>query len=227
MRFLLVFAAFLLSAISVGAETITDQEEADFYYKCEALEKNFDMGYTEGYNDQKVNVDLLKCAEQASVKYPDRIWPLQFKRSSFTIMNKKCLEALKEIQQKLPNDPNSYSNIGLWYLRNKTYSEAIVNFKKAMEIDPKGCHGGNLGETYMMLGSYDKAIQEFTKHLKLCPDDSLSYEMLARCYFKKGDLKKAKDNFLRSCEMGNEFSCKQLKAVNEKKKLYLDSLLDQ
>lgn len=225
MKYLFALIIYFLLSISARAETITDKGEADFYYRCEDLSKNFDMGYRKGYDDQKVNAELLKCALDAAAKYPDRIWPLTFKRSSYTIMNRKWLEALLEIRQKIPNDSNTYSNIGLWYLRNGIYSEAIVNFKKAMNMDPKGCHGGNLGESYISLGSYEEAIQVFVEHLKLCSEDIYSYEMLARCYFKrdgKEDLKKAKRNFLKACEMGYEFSCNQLKNVNEKNKLFSD-----
>jgi len=221
MKFMIV-SILILFSLNAYAETITTQSEADDYNNCLKLRDSFNMGYMTGVDDQKVNTELLKCAEEAQTKYPHRIWPIEFKRSSYTIKNKKSLEALNEMLPMMPKNPVIYDNIGLWHLRNDLYSEAIINFKKAMKLDPKGCYGGDLAETYLMLGVYDKAIEEYNRHLKSCPEDWLAYEKLGRSHFKKGNIKKAKTNFLRSCEMGYEFSCNQLKSVNKSGKLYVE-----
>lgn len=221
MKCLFMFVFLLMLASNAYTETITDQAEADDYQRCKELQNNFNSGYTVGVDDQKVNTELLKCAEESQTKYPHRIWPIDFKRASYTIMNKKWLEALQEMQSMMENNSDIYGNIGLWYLRNGIYSKAISNFKKAMKLNPEGCHGGDLAETYLTLGSYDKAIAVYNKHLKSCPEDWLAYERLGRSHFKNGNIQKAKTNFLKACEMGFEFSCNQLKSVNEKGVLYV------
>jgi TPR repeat protein len=71
----------------------------------------------------------------------------------------------------------------------------------------------------MLLGDYDKAISEFTQHLEFC-SDKFSFEKLARCYFNKNDIERAKSNFMKACEMGYIFSCNQLEYVKKYKTLY-------
>lgn len=222
---LLPLVAALTCTTAEAIETITDPDEAAVYERCQALEKAVYMGYTKGVDDQKVNVDLLSCAEEAAEKYPNRIWPLGLKRNAYTPENRKWLEVLQEIKTRNPKAPDIHASIGLWYLNHEMYSEAIPNFKTAIKLDPKGCQSGNLGRAYTELGSYDQAIQTFGRHFKTCPGDYISREVAGRAYFKrkgKGDLQTAKKMFLQGCEGGYEFSCQQLKHISESGKLYVE-----
>ena len=54
--------------------------------------------------------------------------------------------------------------------KNKDFDSAIINFTKAIKLDPK--HAGayyNRGYTYSKLKKYPEAIADYTKAIKLDP----------------------------------------------------------
>ena len=116
------------------------------------------------------------------------IWGLLIIFGIFSIINPLWLQNLSEEGKK--TEAINYKNYGDNYLKNKKYQAAIVNYKKALKIQPDlNSALGNLGITYSQMKKYDKAILTFKKLLKKNPKHaSTIYFNLAEQYKKKGNL---------------------------------------
>lgn len=73
----------------------------------------------------------------------------------------------------------AFLNKGLAYSEQGDHQQAIVSFKRALEIDPtlEGAHL-NLGISYFKLKSFDSAINTFQQILDRTPDDSSAFIFL-------------------------------------------------
>ncbi len=72
------------------------------------------------------------------------------------------------------------------------YSGALVNYQKAVQIDPNYAEVHNdLGIIYESMGDEDKALFMYNKALKLDPDNLATYTNLAFLYEKRGDIENA------------------------------------
>ncbi|MCH2045633.1 MAG: tetratricopeptide repeat protein [Saprospiraceae bacterium] len=80
------------------------------------------------------------------------------------------------------------------------------------------------GDIYVMAKAFDKAIEDYKKHLELAFDKAEAYFILGRCYHKKKDAKNAVKMFLKAESLGhleaksfleNKF-LKQLKLTHER-----------
>ncbi len=62
------------------------------------------------------------------------------------------------------NDPVAYNNRGLAYAKKGQYDQAISDFTKALEINPRFTAAYyNRGSTYFEKGQYDKAWEDVYK----------------------------------------------------------------
>jgi len=86
-------------------------------------------------------------------------------------------------------------------MKKGQYDEAISDFTKASEIDPKYAHAYyNRGAAYGIKGQYDEAISDFTKASEIDPRNGNAYWGRGTAYCQKGqvdlglsDLNKAKE----------------------------------
>ena len=67
-----------------------------------------------------------------------------------------------------PNDPTSWSNRGMTYIRLKKYELALNDFNKSIELDPKeaGLYF-NRYFAYVNMGEKQKACEDLSKALDL------------------------------------------------------------
>lgn len=69
-----------------------------------------------------------------------------------------------------PNCTMAYNNLGYVLLQRGDADEAIIQFQKALEIDPEFVEAhNNLGVIYLIVKQRDRALAEFQKSLKLDP----------------------------------------------------------
>ena len=74
-------------------------------------------------------------------------------------------------QQSLPNNPRVYELAGLTDRGEGRWVEAIRNFQRAYDLDPKhGPHLVNLGTTYLWLKDYDQMARVMDRIIALVPD---------------------------------------------------------
>ena len=76
------------------------------------------------------------------------------------------------------------------------YDQAISEFNKALEINPKDSGAyNNRGAAYMNKGQYDQAISDYTKSLEINPKDGGVYNSRGRAYYFIGKYEKSWEDF--------------------------------
>ena len=79
----------------------------------------------------------------------------------------------------------AHSNLGLVYVEDGQYSQAIKEFRKALSLNP-GAENvyANLGAVYVLQGFYHKAIDAYEKALKLGPKRATFYNGFGKLYYQ-------------------------------------------
>jgi Tfp pilus assembly protein PilF len=94
---------------------------------------------------------------------------------------------------KSPNKDRPHNGLGLALMRAGKYEEAILEFQRVLELNPK--HGGaylNLGITYLRQGKFEEAIQALKKSMALSPRLTPEiYTNLGVIYGKQGRVEEA------------------------------------
>jgi Flp pilus assembly protein TadD len=101
----------------------------------------------------------------------------------------KKLEALGYITRE---NPDAFNNLGQRYQEQGEYEKAIVEFKKALAINPNFPSAlNNIGVCYGRLERYSLAEESFKRALALKPDDVYAMNNLAIMYIRIGKPQKA------------------------------------
>ena len=117
------------------------------------------------------------------------IWSSNFRRAFFMV-------------KKYPDNARAYNTLGIEYAKRKLYEQAIVYFKKSVELDPTmPAYRRNLGVSYV--GNPDKTLEELNKALALRPDYQIAQADVCRVYGNRGDFKKALLCFEDAIEKGD------------------------
>lgn len=89
-----------------------------------------------------------------------------------------------------------YTSLGLSYDKLDRFDEAIVAYRKALDIDPKAHEVWvNLGVVYRLKGDYDQAIAHYQKALDINPKYAEAHSSLGTLYLLQGDAQAAIDKF--------------------------------
>jgi len=101
---------------------------------------------------------------------------------------------LHEAIRRNPDYPSAYLNLGVINLRLKQLPEAIENFAKVLDLDPKSLLGHfNLAAAYFNLRDYQKAISILEKGVSIWPRSSKLYGLLGLTYSEKKEWKLAEN----------------------------------
>ena len=93
----------------------------------------------------------------------------------------RALQELNLALKKRPNDPEVIFAMGAVNRRQGRWDDAIGNFKKAVDLDPRSAiNSQNLGETYFLVRRYEDAKYFLERTRDLSPDWNLPYTLLAR-----------------------------------------------
>jgi tetratricopeptide (TPR) repeat protein len=92
---------------------------------------------------------------------------------------------------------------GSVYLSKGEYDQAISEFNKTLEINPKdsGTYK-NRGAAYMNKGQYDQAISDYTKALEINPKDAEVYNARGRAYYFRGKYKESWEDLNKAEDLG-------------------------
>jgi tetratricopeptide (TPR) repeat protein len=76
---------------------------------------------------------------------------------------------------------------GTDFFGERRYAEAVVEYKKALELDPQfadALHG--LAQAYHAQQDFDRTIETGQRLLELDPEDVLAWTTISRAYQRKG-----------------------------------------
>ena len=116
------------------------------------------------------------------------------------IVYKKRKFYLELCKKKVKDNPNahSYYELGILYKENHDFENAMESLKKALELDSKHRLAFfELGIISEQKKNYDDAIRYYTESLRI-KNDSVAYENLGVCYFKKADYEHAYANLMKA-----------------------------
>jgi tetratricopeptide (TPR) repeat protein len=100
---------------------------------------------------------------------------------------KKQGEYYRAMVEAYPNDEHAHYSLGNYYLIQKEYDSAIVQYERAIALDPEFFEPYNeLGYVYKILEDYTEAEKAFKKYVELLPDESNPYDSYGELLMKMG-----------------------------------------
>jgi tetratricopeptide (TPR) repeat protein len=107
-----------------------------------------------------------------------------------------CASSQKKLEKKREEDPQYQYNVGLVYLQNNKYEDAIVYLNKSLALRPNFDLALNaLGIVYFIQGDLQKSMDYFEKCLIVNPALTEARNYLGSVYQELGHLDKAEAEF--------------------------------
>jgi tetratricopeptide (TPR) repeat protein len=168
--------------------------------------------------DQVIQLDSAKYQDaallfaRASEIEPDDTalrYKAKFLSGRLLVENHRYAEALSALREAIAIDPDaaySYNALGIAYLDQQSWNDAITNFKAASERAEKWVYPRyNLARVYTAQKRYREAEQEFKKAIEIGSDLGLKYGYLhynlGVLYLFQGRTADAEQQFRRSIEL--------------------------
>jgi len=102
----------------------------------------------------------------------------------------------RQIIRKYPKEKEVFISLGTSYMNRGAYDKAIIEFNKALELDPNyGELLNELGYVYLEIGDPSKAVEYLKKYVSLSPGEANPLDSLANAYFTMGRLDEAIANY--------------------------------
>ncbi len=114
------------------------------------------------------------------------------------------------------NDAVTYYNRGNAYFEKGQHDQAISDYNKALEINPRYAEAyNNRGNAYSEKGQYDQAISDFNKALEINPRYAGAYNNRGIAYMLKGKYDKAWEDVHKAQDLGIKIHPGFLKALRK------------
>ncbi len=97
----------------------------------------------------------------------------------------KALEEFAIALKGLPNDAETWTNVGAVHRRLGNWKEAIVTYERAIRLDPRDANlfYNSGGMAYFVMHRYAEAVRSFDRALSLAPDLHVADVRKGRAYF--------------------------------------------
>jgi len=120
--------------------------------------------------------------------------------------DKKYFKILKEVAKKYPKEKRVHFDLGMYYQRQKMNDEAVQEYNKALELDPKYGYAINqLAYFYSYQNDFEKALEYFKRYASVSPGDANPYDSMGELYFRMGKLDASKEKFKEALELKPDF----------------------
>ena len=174
------------------------------FEKAVELDPDFAMAY---FNLAYANVNLqnveardtaIKRAKALSLKTTEkeRLRIEAFYADVVEHDPEKNYRILRQMAEKYPKEKKIFNDLGFYYQDRGASDKAIIEFNKALELDPNyGYVLNQLGYVYLDMGDFPKAIEHFKKYVSLSPGEANPVDSLAEAYFDMGQLDEAVANY--------------------------------
>ncbi len=118
----------------------------------------------------------------------------------------KSIRLLQKVVTKYPEEKDAHMFLGILYRNDGAYELAMMEQKKALELDPQYAAALNeLGYVYSTLGQYNKAIECFQRQISVLPGDANPMDSMAELYFIMGNLDDAIARYREVLEIKPDF----------------------
>jgi tetratricopeptide (TPR) repeat protein len=132
---------------------------------------------------------------------------------NFLVNDGKPVEALPYLQRALalePGSANFHTGLGTVYFRQRRLDDAIVEFKRAFEIEsnfPEAATAhNNLGYCLLEEGRVDDAIVQFKITLGLKPGFAETHNTLGDCFFQTGRTNEAIKEYENAVKLNPDYA---------------------
>ena len=126
-----------------------------------------------------------------------------------------CCVSTQEKQSE-SRDATAYYNQGRAYGQKGQYDQAISDYSKAIEIDPKFATAyNNRGIAYRQKGQYDQAISDYNKALEINSTDAWAYSSRGVAYYSKKEYDKSWEDIKKAQNLGYQFPSKFLEELRK------------
>ena len=121
-----------------------------------------------------------------------------FKSGKFIIAEKKVAKLI----EKFPHNHSLYNLLGSILVGQKNLDQAIINFKKSIQINPLYVQGyNNLALTLAALKKFDESIDNYQQAIQIKPDYAEAYYNLAFVFRKLGKINESINNYQRAIKI--------------------------
>ncbi|MFH1074054.1 MAG: DUF2723 domain-containing protein [Candidatus Firestonebacteria bacterium] len=104
----------------------------------------------------------------------------------------KMLKFAQDVVKRNPYQSEAHGNMGNAYMFSLDFDKAILEYKKALEIEPKSAETmHNLGVAYLKKKDYENAAGCFKKSVELYPVVPTDFLNLMDCYVKMNKIEEA------------------------------------
>ncbi len=113
---------------------------------------------------------------------------------------------MQQVVAHYPNEKRAHVELAQYYESQDKTSEAIAEYRKALEIDPEFGYAINL-LAYCYLGKleFDKAIEFFQKYVTLYRDEANPHDSMAEAYFFLGKYDQAVEKYRDAIKIKPDF----------------------
>jgi len=123
-------------------------------------------------------------------------------------------EAFSEAINLRPEDSNIYVKRGAVCVKMENYDNAIRDLKRAISLNPDCIEAFvERGSVYLKQQNFDYAINDCNYVLYLDPNIEAAYYVRGIAFREKGLSDKAKNDFKKSCELGNNNGCQEYEEI--------------
>jgi serine/threonine-protein kinase len=178
----------LLEAIKLLEEAV--QRDPQYYLAyCLMVEVHSDL-YWGGFDPTPGRLELAKAALDKAASIQPEAGEVHFAKGTYLYHGFRDYEGARaelELARKaLPNSARVYVILGAIARRQARWDDAVLNFQRAMQIDPRdGFIFEEAGLTYGGLRRANEAKSCFERAVALNPDDAFAGAMLATLPFSE------------------------------------------
>jgi hypothetical protein len=123
----------------------------------------------------------------------------------------------KDVVEKSPMKSRGYSNLGSIYFKRGEYGKALEHLNRSIKIDDISLDiertYATRGLVYFTTGKYDSALEDFNKAIYINPYFNKLYYLRGNVFLSKKMLNEARDDFQKSCKMGEVNGCRKLELL--------------
>ncbi|MBT1247795.1 MULTISPECIES: glycosyltransferase [unclassified Thermosipho (in: thermotogales)] len=124
--------------------------------------------------------------------------------------------------------PDEYNALGLAYYSTSRKNKAILNFKKALSLDPQNLDAlFNLAEMFLQIEKYPKAKEYALKLLDVSPKEWMVHDILAETYMFEGFFDKAAEHINEALSYAPAENLEALHVKLEKLKIRIEKAKKQ